>query len=98
MDNEEIVRRIQANKDLSERNMARIEKLEKGQEEFRDLVKAVNGMVVEQKNIRNDLTEMKDDVKQIKEKPAKRWDDAAEKVLTLVIAAVVAWMLAQIGL
>lgn len=98
MDNEEIVRRLQANQDLSERNMARIAKLEKGQEEFRELVTAVNGMVVEQKNIRNDLTEMKTDVKQIKEKPGKRWDDTVEKVLMLVIAGVVAWMLSQIGL
>ena len=98
MDNEEIVRRLQANQDLSERNMARIEKLEKGQEEFRELVTAVNGMVVEQKNIRNDLTEMKTDVKQIKEKPGKRWDNAVEKICTLIIAAVVAWMLGQIGL
>lgn len=98
MDNEEIVRRLQANQDLSERNMARIEKLEKGQEEFRELVTAVNGMVVEQKNIRNDLTEMKTDVKQIKEKPGKRWDTMAEKVLTLIIAAVVAWMLSKVGL
>ena len=98
MDNEEIVRRLQANKDLSERNQASIEKLEKGQEEFRDLVSAVNGMVVEQKNIRNDLTEMKSDVKQIKEKPAKRWDSALDKVLTLIISAIVVYILAQIGL
>lgn len=97
MDNEEIVRRLQANKDLSERNQARIEKLEKGQEEFRDLVKAVNGMVVEQKNIRNDLTEMKSDVKQIKEKPAKRWDSAVDKILMIILAAVVTYMLSQVG-
>ena len=98
MDNEEIVRRLQANQDLSERNMARIAKLEKGQEEFRELVTAVNGMVVEQKNIRNDLTEMKTDVKQIKEKPGKRWDSALDKVLTLIISAIVVYILAQIGL
>jgi uncharacterized membrane-anchored protein YjiN (DUF445 family) len=98
MDNEEIVRRIQVNQDLSERNQARIEKLEKGQEEFRDLVSAVNGMVVEQKNIRNDLTEMKNDVKQIKEKPAKRWDSAIDKILTLLISGVVLYILAQVGL
>ena len=97
MDNEEIVRRLQANKDLSERNQARIEKLEKGQEEFRDLVKAVNDMVVEQKNIRNDLTEMKSDVKQIKEKPAKRWDSAVDKILMIILAAVVTYMLSQVG-
>lgn len=98
MDSEEIVRRLQANQDLSVRNQARIEKLEKGQEEFRDLVSAVNGMVVEQKNIRNDLTEMKSDVKQIKEKPAKRWDSAIDKILTLIISGVVLYILAQIGL
>lgn len=55
-------------------------------------------MVIEQKNMRNDLTEMKGDVKQIKEKPAKKWDAMVEKVLMLVIAGVVAWMLGQIGL
>lgn len=98
MDSEEIVRRLQANQDLSVRNQARIEKLEKGQEEFRDLVSAVNGMVVEQKNIRNDLTEMKSDVKQIKEKPAKRWDSAIDKILTLIISGVVLYILAQLGL
>ena len=98
MDSEEIVRRLQANQDLSVRNQARIEKLEKGQEEFRELVSAVNGMVVEQKNIRNDLTEMKSDVKQIKEKPAKRWDSAIDKILTLIISAVVLYILAQLGL
>jgi hypothetical protein len=41
---------------------------------------------------------MKTDLKAIKEKPAKRWDSIAEKVLSLITAAVVAWMLAQIGL
>ena len=98
MDSEEIVRRLQANQDLSVRNQARIEKLEKGQEEFRDLVSAVNGMVVVLKNIRNDLTEMKSEVKQIKEKPAKKWDSAVDKILTLIISAVVLYILAQIGL
>ncbi len=98
MDNEEIARSIQANKDLSERNQARIVKLENEQREIRNLTQAVTQMVTEQKNMRDDLTEMKRDVKQIKEKPAKRWDAMAEKVLTLITAAVVAWMLGQIGL
>lgn len=98
MDNEEIARAIQANKDLSERNQARIVKLENEQKELRDLTTAVNGMVVEQKNMRDDLMEMKTDVKQIKEKPAKRWDSMVEKVINLITAGVVAYMLAQIGL
>ena len=98
MDNEEIARAIQANKDLSERNQARIVKLENEQKELRDLTTAVNGMVVEQKNMRHDLTEMKGDLKQIKEKPAKRWDSAVDKVFMIILAAIVTYMLAQIGL
>lgn len=55
-------------------------------------------MVTEQKNMRDDLAEMKNDVKQIKEKPGRRWDSLAERALGLITAAVVAWMLGQIGL
>ena len=98
MDSEEIAREHQLILDLAKSNKKRIDNLEEEQRELRSLANAVSQMVVEQKNIREDLTEMKNDVKQIKEKPAKHWDAAAEKVLTLVIAGIVAWMLGQIGI
>ena len=98
MDNEEIAREHQLIFDLAKSNKRRIDNLEEEQKELRNLTNAVSQKVVEQKNMRDDLTEMKDDVKQIKEKPGKRWDMAAEKVLTLVIAAVVAWMLTRVGI
>ena len=98
MENEEIAREHQLILDLAKSNKRRIDNLEEEQKELRSLTNAVSQMVVEQKNIRDDLTEMKNDVKQIKEKPAKRWELAAEKVLTLVIAGIVAWMLSQIGI
>lgn len=98
MDNEEIAREHQLIFDLAKSNKRRIDNLEEEQKELRNLTSAVSQMVIEQKNMRDDLAEMKDDVKQIKEKPGKRWDMAAEKVLTLVIAAVVAWMLTRVGI
>lgn len=98
MDSEEIVREHQLIFDLAKSNKKRIDNLEEEQKELRSLTQAVSQMVVEQKNMRDDLVEMKDDVKQIKEKPARRWDSMAEKALNLITAAVVAWMLAQIGL
>ena len=98
MDNEEIAREHQLIFDLAKANKRRIDNLEEEQKELRNLTNAVSQMVVEQKNMRDDLTEMKDDVKQKKEKPGKRWDMAAEKVLPLVIAAVVAWMLPRVGI
>ncbi|MBE6899103.1 MAG: hypothetical protein E7479_00335 [Ruminococcaceae bacterium] len=98
MENEEIAREHQLIFDLAKSNKRRIDNLEEEQKELRNLTNAVSQMVVEQKNMRDDLVEMKNDVKQIREKPGKRWETAADKVLTLVIAAVVAWMLGQIGL
>ena len=97
MDNEEIAREHQLIFDLAKSNKRRIDNLEEEQKELRSLTQAVSQMVVEQKNMRDDLVEMKDDVKQIKEKPARRWDFIAEKILGLITAAIVAWMLAQIG-
>ena len=98
MDNEEIAREHQLILDLAKSNKRRIDNLEEEQKELRNLTHAVSQMVVEQKNMRDDLVEMKTDVKQIKEKPARRWDSMVEKALGLLTAAVVAWMLAQIGL
>ncbi|MBR2042172.1 MAG: hypothetical protein IKL57_04020 [Oscillospiraceae bacterium] len=98
MDNEDIAREHQLIYDLAKSNKRRIDNLEEEQKELRSLTQAVSMMASEQKNMRDDLAEMKTDVKQIKEKPAKRWDFIAERVLGLITAAIVAWMLAQIGL
>ena len=97
MDSEEIAREHQLIFDLAKSNKRRIDNLEEEQKELRSLTQAVTQMVTEQKNMRDDLAEMKSDVKQIKEKPGRKWDAMAEKILNLVTAAVVAWMLGQIG-
>ena len=98
MDEIELAREYQEILDLAKSNKRRIDNLEEEQKELRNLTTAVSQMVIEQKNMRDDLAEMKNDVKQIKEKPGKRWDMIAEKVIILITAAVVAWMLGQIGL
>lgn len=98
MDEIELAKEHQEIMDLAKSNKKRIDNLEEEQKELRSLTTAVSQMVVEQKNMRDDIAEMKTDVKEIKEKPGKRWDNMAEKVLNLITAAVVAWMLAKIGL
>ena len=98
MDELEIAREHQQIWDLAKSNKIRIDNLEEEQKELRNLTAAVSAMVAEQKNMRNDLTEMKADVKDIKEKPAKRWDLIVEKIITLIVTAVAAFMLAKVGL
>lgn len=45
-----------------------------------------------------DVKALKADMKELKEKPAKRWDGIVEKIIGLVVAAVVGMMLARLGL
>ena len=98
MGNDDIIREHQELLDLARSNKKRIDNLEQEQKELRSLTKAVEQMVVEQKNMREDLAEMRTDLKQIKEKPGKRWDSVAEKTLMLIITGIVAWILAQLGI
>ena len=97
MDDIELAKEHQEILDLAKSNKKRIDNLEEEQKELRNLTTAVAGMVTEQKNMRDDLAEMKADVKEIKEKPGKRWDSAVDKVLMIILAAVVTFMLAKIG-
>lgn len=44
------------------------------------------------------LEQLSEDVNELKEKPAKRWESVVEKAIGILVAAVVGFMLAKIGL
>lgn len=48
--------------------------------------------------IKADLKQTKDAIQQLNEKPAKRWEGLADKAIWAVCAAVIAFLLARIGL
>lgn len=52
----------------------------------------------EQKHIKQDVSEIKTDVKSLKDKPGKRWENVVEKLIWLVVGAVIALAMAQIGI
>lgn len=39
-----------------------------------------------------------DDVKELTKKPAKKWDDLVSKIVMTIVASVVGFLLAKIGL
>jgi hypothetical protein len=45
-----------------------------------------------------DVKEIKNDVKKIHNKPAQRWESLTEKVILTIVAAVLGFFLARIGL
>ena len=79
-------------------NSHRLDEVEKRQDDLDELVSTVKVLAVREENVETDVKEIKSDVKSLTNKPAQRWDSMVLKVIWAVVAAVVGFMLAQIGL
>ena len=79
-------------------NSHRLDEVEKRQDDLDELVSTVKVLAVREENVETDVKEIKSDVKSLTNKPAQRWDSMVEKTIWAVVAAVVGFMLAQIGL
>lgn len=84
--------------DRSLRNEGRIKKLETDQKALMELAASVRELANEQGNMKEDIEEIKTDVRALTDKPAKRWDNLVDKIVWAIAAAVVAYLLAGAGL
>lgn len=84
--------------DRSKGNTRRIESLEKKVDNLADVVGVLQAMQKDLEHLSKDVTETRADVKEMKEKPAKRWDMLVEKILWGVVGAVLTFILAKGGL
>lgn len=94
----ELEHRLTTVEDRSKSNSHRIEELERRQDNLDDLVSTVKVLATREENVEKDVKEIKTDVKELTSKPAKRWDGVVEKIIMLVVGAVVAYVLAKFGL
>ena len=79
-------------------NTHRIDKLERRQDNLDELITSVGILASKQGDMETDIKEIKGDVKSLAEKPGKRWDGLIEKVAWMLIAALIGFALAKIGL
>lgn len=79
-------------------NSHRIEEVERRQDNLDKIAGAVEALAVREENVENVVTEIKDDVKGLTSKSAKRWESLVDKALWAIAAAVIAFLLAKIGL
>lgn len=93
-----IEHRLTEVEDRSKSNTKRLDEVEKRQDNLDSLVASVAVMAKEQEHIKSDVTEIKEDVKGIMEKPGKRWDNIVEKIIWAIVAAVLGVMLGHFGL
>lgn len=98
MNTEDLALSLQETKDRSLRNEGRINKLEEENGTLHSLATSVAVMAEQMKQMNNSVTTLTSEVEEMKEKPGKRWDALMEKILWAVVAAVLGFVLAQIGL
>jgi hypothetical protein len=91
-------RRLTEVESRSKSNMKRLDEVESRQDNLDNLVATVAVLAEKESNVENDVKEIKSDVKSIKDKPGKRWDAIVDKVIWAVLAAMIAYFLAKIGI
>ena len=98
MDIEKIALKLQETTDRSIRNEGRIKKLEGEHDVLQKLATSVAVMAEQIKTISSNVTTLKGDVEEMKEKPGKRWDAIVDKIIWAFLAAVIAFLRGRIGL
>ena len=94
----EVEHRLTQLEERSKSNAHRIDDLEKRQDNLEELTGTVKVLAVREQNVENDVKEIKNDVKALTNKPAKKWENLSEKIILTIASAVVGFILAQIGL
>lgn len=94
----EIEHRLTECEARSKSNSHRLDEMEKRQDDLDELVSTVKVLADREVRVENDVREIKEDVKSLKLKPAKRWDGIVDKVIITIVAAILGFLLARIGL
>lgn len=91
MDEKDIEHRLTEVEARTKSNTHRLDNLD-------ELVTAVKVLAVREENVESDVKEIKSDVKSLTSKSGKLWDSMVEKIILTIAAAVVGYILAQIGM
>ena len=98
MEDTEIAGRLSAVEQRSKSNSHRLEALEKQTEAVNALATSVAVMAERVEVTGNKVDGLCTDVQELKAEPGKRWKGVVEKVIYIVVAAVVGFILARLGL
>ena len=90
--------RLAAVGELAENNARRLDDVEKRQDNLDELVSTVKVLAVRETQVEADVKEIKNDVKSLTSKPGQKWEALITQIITLLVAAVVGFVLAKIGL
>ena len=90
--------RMTAVEDRAKSNTRRLEELERRQDDLEELVSSVKVLAVRQETVESDVREIKQDVKRLAGKPAQRYDALVDRACWALLAAIVSFLLARLGI
>lgn len=79
-------------------NTHRIDELAADNKALHELASSVSKLVVRQEVVETSVKEIQKDVKDLKNIPVKRWEAVVEKVILVLVGAVIAFILGRVGL
>ena len=92
----EIVERLSSGESSIKSAHHRIDDVERKQDNLAELVSSVKVVADRQARVEDDVVEIKTDVKELKEKPTKRYETFVTALLTGVATGIVGYLLALI--
>lgn len=98
MEQEDIVVKLEAVDQRTRSNTHRIDDLEKDHEALNRLATAVEVMATKQDSMGSSVDKLADKVAALEAEPGKRWKFVVEKAIYFIVAAVMGFILARVGL
>lgn len=94
----DIEHRLTVVEDRSKSNTIRLDEVERRQDNLEELTTTVKVLATKEENVERTVGEIKNDVKEMKDKPNKRYDKIIDMIITAVIGVLVGYIFAQIGI
>ena len=91
-------RRLTEVEERSKSNSHRLDKLEESTEAINRLATSMEVMAERQEQVVETVGKLDTKVTLLEEKPAKRWDALVDKIVWAIAAALIGFVLAQVGL
>lgn len=91
-------RRLSEVEERSKANRERLDKLEERQNNLDELVGTVKVLAVREENVESTVKKIEKKVDNLADKPGKRWESLVSQIITILVAAVIGFALAKIGL
>lgn len=97
MNETEIMTKLAETEQRSKANMHRLDRVEEQLADNQNMLASLAAMAQRQDTMDGDIKEIKADVKVLTGKSAKRWDSVIEKIIIMVVAALVTYALTKFG-